>query len=421
MPQPTIWRRVMTLSAISVCTAFALSASAGGRRAEYADSKTGAATFAVVDFKKLSAKYTARETVEADINAMKAKFNGRLKRRDEMPFLSEEEQKQLDDLYEKAPAAKTDADNNKIKEIETKNRVKSEHIQTLRTKADKDLTEADKTELKDANEIVKNATVTFTKMNDALNAQMNEFGNAKTDELIARLRACIAKVSEQKGFSAVFNNEVAPYAGVDITDQVISELNKKGAVKAPENKAGSTFAIVDFKKVTNGYKAKDAIEAELKAMQTKFDARLLRRDQNPFLSEEDQKALDDIDEKPNKTEADNNKFKEILAKNKAKTDEVQTIRAKADKDLTDGDKAKLKAADETFRTAQLQFGKLKESLTNQITEYGNTKSDELMVKIRAAISSVAAKAAVAIVFNSEVALYAGADITDQVIAELNKK
>ena len=44
---------------------------------------------------------------------------------------------------------------------------------------------------------------------------------------MGKVRAAISKVAEQKGVAVVFNSEVAPYAGNDITPAVVGELNKK--------------------------------------------------------------------------------------------------------------------------------------------------------------------------------------------------
>ncbi|MEP6755566.1 MAG: OmpH family outer membrane protein [Chthonomonadales bacterium] len=188
-----------------------------------------------------------------------------------------------------------------------------------------------------------------------------------------------------------------------------------------EQKGGSGFASVDFKKLSAGYKAKDAVEMELKLMQTKFDAKLARRDNMPFLSEEDHKALDALEEKALKTDADTKKIKDLQDKAKTKSDEIQALRQKADKDLTEDNKKTLADADKMFRDAQARFTGMKEDLANQLAQYGNSQSDELMKKIRASIAKVAEQKGLAIVFNNEVALYAGLDITDAVVNELNKK
>ena len=101
--------------------------------------------------------------------------------------------------------------------------------------------------------------------------------------------------------------------------------------------------------------------------------------------------------------------------------QIQAIRQKADKDLTDGDKKKLEETEKYFREAQGRLAAMKEDLTAQITQFGKTQTDELMKRFRVSVTKVAEQKGIAIVFSNEVALYAGTDITDTVLNDLNKK
>jgi Skp family chaperone for outer membrane proteins len=214
MPQPTIFGRVLALTAIVMCAVFALSASGEGQ------TKTA---FAVVDMQKLSTKFTARETLETELRTMGQKFTLRLQRRDQMPFLSEEDQTTLDTLSEKA--TRTDADNNKVKEIEERNRKKSARLQELNQK--QNLNEAEKKEQSDLQEDFRNAGSRFAKIKDELDGKVNDFRNSKSEELNTKVRTTVAKVAEKNSIAIVFTSDVALYAGTDITDQVVGELNKK--------------------------------------------------------------------------------------------------------------------------------------------------------------------------------------------------
>jgi len=104
---------MVTILAIITSLAVALGASGQGKG-------TG---FATVDFKKLSNGYKAREAVDAELKTMQKQYEDKLQRRNNMPFLTEDEQKQLDALYEKTPVS--DADKTKIAAIENKAKAKS--------------------------------------------------------------------------------------------------------------------------------------------------------------------------------------------------------------------------------------------------------------------------------------------------------
>jgi Skp family chaperone for outer membrane proteins len=188
-----------------------------------------------------------------------------------------------------------------------------------------------------------------------------------------------------------------------------------------DKKTGSTFATVDFQKIATSYGQREEVEKTIRTMRAKFDARLQRRDNMPLLTEVEQKELDTLTEKDNPSDADKKRIKELTDKGQRLGTEIQALRQKADKDLTDADKQKIKDAEAAFIQAQQQYGNMKEDLTNQLQQYGTTNGDKLVGQIREAVKRVAEQKGVSIVFSSEVALYAGADLTDPVLAELNKK
>ena len=194
------------------------------------------------------------------------------------------------------------------------------------------------------------------------------------------------------------------------------------SVKASgQNKGNSGFAIVDFRKITTEYKGKDAIEGDIRAMQNKFLQRLARREQLVFLTEQEHAELDTLSEKASQSDADKAKIKELGEKSRKRQEELQTLSQKKQEELTDADKKKLEQGNKDVRDAQERYAKLKENLDTEFSNFSNTQSDQFEGKIRAAIAKVAEQKGVALVFNSNVALYAGTDITQAVIGELNKK
>ena len=211
------WRTALVAVSLVSLAAFSMRASS--------DEKKNTGVFGTVDFKKLSADYKAKDQVEGTLKKMQAQFQSRLGRRDTMPLLSEDEQGQLDKLYEKDP--QTDADKAKIKEIEDKAKKASEEIQLLSQKKDSELNDAEKKKLQETGQKIKEAQQKFATLKEDLSQQFDRFGTSQQEDLMKSIRTAIAKVAEQKGLSIVFSNDVALYAGTDITPQVVSELNKK--------------------------------------------------------------------------------------------------------------------------------------------------------------------------------------------------
>src|SRR5688572_27188492 len=143
MARNLTWWRALVLSTIVLCIVFAVGASGQ-------DKKT--AVFGIVDFEKLQGEYKRKVTLESDLEALKNKLERRIARRDVMPFLTEEEHKELDKLNEKAATERTDAEKKRITELEQKSETMSKEVKALQTKPEKDLTDADKTRIKQAEE-----------------------------------------------------------------------------------------------------------------------------------------------------------------------------------------------------------------------------------------------------------------------------
>lgn len=216
-------------------------------------------------------------------------------------------------------------------------------------------------------------------------------------------------------------NSMNTWRGVLVAGALIGLTAFSLRASSDEKKNTGVFGTVDFKKLSADYKAKDQVENKLKAMQAQFQARLGRRDNMPLLSDDDQKTLDSLYEKDNQTDADKAKVKEIEDRAKKASDDIQALSQKKDTELTDAEKKKLQETGTKIKDAQQKFAAMKDDLSQQFDRFGTAQQDDLMKSIRAAIAKVAEQKGLSIVFSSDVALYAGTDITPQVVTELNKK
>lgn len=216
-------------------------------------------------------------------------------------------------------------------------------------------------------------------------------------------------------------NSMNTWRGVLVAGALIGLTAFSLRASSDEKKNTGVFGTVDFKKLSADYKAKDQVENKLKAMQAQFQARLSRRDNMPLLSDDDQKTLDSLYEKDNQTDADKAKVKEIEDRAKKASDDIQALSQKKDTELTDAEKKKLQETGTKIKDAQQKFAAMKDDLSQQFDRFGTAQQDDLMKSIRAAIAKVAEQKGLSIVFSSDVALYAGTDITPQVVTELNKK
>jgi Skp family chaperone for outer membrane proteins len=220
MSQSLLWMRCLILSCVLLSIVFAVRASA-------TDKGNGALVLATVDYAKIQAEYKLKASMESDIKSLQLHLTNALNRRETMPLLSEAEQLELDKLNEKDATTRTDADKKRMDDLTARGNQLGAEIQALRQKDQKDITEADKKKLKDAEEAFVKAQSAFATKKEESSNKLQQLVQENSDKLLKNVREAIKKVAEQKAVSIVFNSEVAPYAGMDITQPVVSELNKK--------------------------------------------------------------------------------------------------------------------------------------------------------------------------------------------------
>lgn len=218
MQRSMLWWRSLVGASIAFGVVVAVNASGQAGK--------GQSVFGTVDVQRVTAEFKAMKLAQADLTAMQAKFQGRLARRDRMPFLTEEEHTQLDTLYEKDAAARTAAETTQMKDLEDKGAKVTSEIEALRQKPEKDLTDADRTRIKDAESQFLAAKNRFEAAKTDQETKLRDYGAANQEKLTKQFRASVAKIAEQKNVSIIFDSQVAIYAGTDITNQVLADLNK---------------------------------------------------------------------------------------------------------------------------------------------------------------------------------------------------
>lgn len=218
MSQSPLWWRTLVLSTIVMCIVFAV-------RASGQDKKPGG--FATVDLIKVQTEFKEKAKVEGDIRAMQARLQRAIDRRRELPLLAEAKHKELDELLDKDVAARSDKEKKRIDELNTEGTGLTAEARKLQQKDQKDLNDADKKKISENEAILVAMQQSLAALQEEGMAKIQQFVNTNTETLLKQMRNAVAKVAEQKGIAIVFNSEVAPYAGADITQAVVSEVNKK--------------------------------------------------------------------------------------------------------------------------------------------------------------------------------------------------
>lgn len=213
------WWRALVAAAVVICVGVAVAAS--GQAA-----KSGAsAGFGTVDVQEVTSKYQAMQVAQSELAARQGKANARIQRRVNMPFLSDEEHKELDDLDAKEPAGRTAAETARLKELTDKGMKLSGEIAALQQKPDTQLTDPDRQRFKDAETARARMEQRIVAVRDEEDNKLREFGLSNQERLTKQFRAAVKRVAEKRGISIVFDVQVAVYAGTDITAEVLKDLN----------------------------------------------------------------------------------------------------------------------------------------------------------------------------------------------------
>lgn len=213
--------RALILATVLLCVVVAVAATGQSTK------PAAGATFGTVDVQKVTREYKAMQVAQTELSARQAKANARIQRWMNMPYLTEDELKQLDAIEAKDPATRTPEETAKAKELSDKGIRLTGEVAALMQKPEKDLTDADKQRLKDAEAARSRVQQRIDQIRDEEDAALRDFGMANQDRLTQAFRAAVKRVAEKKSISIVFDAQVALYAGADLTDEVIKDLNSK--------------------------------------------------------------------------------------------------------------------------------------------------------------------------------------------------
>jgi len=186
--------------------------------------------------------------------------------------------------------------------------------------------------------------------------------------------------------------------------------------------AGPTYAIVDLDKAYQQSKEKAAqdvsLQAYAKALQTAYKG----QQQAIMLSREQQEALGKLLLKEALSDADKTAFKKMMDSSKSDYDKLTALQQKQEKNqtLTDQEKLDYQTLAAQARAGQQTLSEINQAYQQQWELRNQEAREEVYVKIKEAVSTVAQKQGIQVVFTSQAAVYAATDITKDVVASINK-
>ncbi len=138
-------------------------------------------------------------------------------------MLSEDEVKELIDL--KIKPSPTEQDKARIAELERIERERDAEYKQLQSATN--LTDSQKARLKELQELQDKSKATGKALEDDYNSRLQTKLQELDQQADADIQEAVKKVAEAKGLSLVLVKDAVRFGGTDITDDVISKLDRK--------------------------------------------------------------------------------------------------------------------------------------------------------------------------------------------------
>lgn len=192
------------------------------------------------------------------------------------------------------------------------------------------------------------------------------------------------------------------------------------AVRAADPTAMPTFASIDLKKITDGYSKSPQLIDQMNDAAKQYQDVWDRQQAYNMLDLADQQQLGTLLAKPDGTLSadDQQTIQNLENKSNQDTQELTALQQKST--LTDGDKAQLDALIAEQKAGQDALSQVHDSYVDVIKAQQDKINDAFTDQVKAAIAAVAKDKGYTVVFDAATAVYCENDITDLVLARLNK-
>lgn len=177
----------------------------------------------VVDIDRVRQEYTEVKSASAQVEGMKASLDSLLNERQRNKLLSLPELEELIKLVQMEKP--TDKDKQRVLDLEKRGSELAAELDGLRAK--NPLSDGEKARLAELTGIETKNTSEI----ESVRAKYYVDVQNKNDELVSKLtekmNAEIAKIAQEKGIAAVIGKNLVIFGGTDITDELLTRLNKK--------------------------------------------------------------------------------------------------------------------------------------------------------------------------------------------------
>ncbi|MBC7807409.1 MAG: OmpH family outer membrane protein [Akkermansiaceae bacterium] len=180
--------------------------------------------FGMVDVGKVLNDSKSRSAVASELQRTERSYTAILQRlaQGSARFLTDPEITELGTLYEKDKP--TEAEQKRISQLEAKGDQQKREMTTLQNTPKPDDAQTARFTL--LNDTYEKGGASLQQFNRALSTKLQEKARDAEQKALVTVRTAVAKVAKAKGLSVVFTGDIAIYATVDITDDVLKEVNK---------------------------------------------------------------------------------------------------------------------------------------------------------------------------------------------------
>jgi Skp family chaperone for outer membrane proteins len=198
-----------------------------------------------------------------------------------------------------------------------------------------------------------------------------------------------------------------------------------GARGEDKNAGGLRVAIIDIIRTQDEYKVIKNFRGEATKKQDAFKIQVATCQQNPLLSEADQKALTDLNVKEKTggaplSTAEKKAQTDLLEKSRKINDEYSRLQSTAAGQLSEKDKAQLEGLIRSGSETENRLKVTEQSLTSEMQTRVADTAAQTQKNMKEALKQVAKEKGFNLVLSAEFAPYADYDCTDDVIKVLNK-
>lgn len=185
-------------------------------------------------------------------------------------------------------------------------------------------------------------------------------------------------------------------------------------------KADTIFGSVDVNKIQAGYSKLSDMQSKIKNLNDDFSRRLKIQAGYDMLTLDQQQQLEALLGKTTRTDDENAKVNALENESSHDSQELATLQQKPQAQLTDEDKARMTALTSEHQAGQQALQEINDEYQDQFNAQRDKVTGDFADQIRTVIGQIAKEKGISVVFDSSVAIYTTNDITDEVLARLNK-